>query len=128
MDDNLVLVHDLCKAMVEAKISLLEKLWQEIDCRLKAEIPDLPAKSDDSDITEDRITRFVTGQRNYNFHGLRYRLGDHAKLCVEVEDYIFFGVSCDKRASEKEYKTLAASLPGWSSNDGWPVFRYPRPI
>ena len=91
-DDNLVLVHDLGEAMVEAKISLLQTLWQEIECGLKAEIPDLPVKSDDSDINEVRIRRFVTYKRSYNWHGLYYRLDDHAKLCVEVEDYIYFGV------------------------------------
>ena len=94
MDDNLDLVHDLGEAMVDAKISPLGKVWREIECGLQEEIPDLPVKSDDSDITEMRIRRFVTGQRKYNWHGLYFRLDDNAKLCVEVEDYIYFGVYC----------------------------------
>ena len=39
-DNNLVLVHDLQEAMVEARVSLLHKLWQEIACKLKEEITD----------------------------------------------------------------------------------------
>ena len=125
MDDNLVLVHDLSEAMVEAKISLLEKLWQEIECGLRAKIPNLPAKSDDSDITEARIRRFVTGKKNYNWYGLYYGLDDHAKLCVDVEDYIFFGVYCETGPRKEKYQKLAAKFQGWHSNDVWPLFRYP---
>ena len=124
-DDNLVLVHDLGEAMVEAIISLLEKLWQEIECGLQAEIPDLPVKSEDSDITEVRVRRFVTGKRDYNWHGLYFGLDDNAKLCVEVEDYIYFGVHCGKGPSKEKYQKFAANLQGWHSNDGWPLFRYP---
>ena len=43
-DDNIVLVHDLGEAMVEAKISLLERLWREIESGLRTEIADLPAQ------------------------------------------------------------------------------------
>ena len=124
MDDNLVLVHDLGEAMVEAKISLLGKLWQEIECGLREKIPDLPAKSDDSDITEMRIRRFVTGQRNYNWHGLYSRLDDSATLRVEVENYIYFGVRCEKGPSMERCRKFAANLQGWHSNDEWPLFRY----
>ena len=124
-DDNFLLVHDLGEAMVEAKISLLKGLWKEIESGLRTEIPDLTAKSKESDISEGRIRRFVTGQRSYNLHGLYFGLKKHAKLCVEVEDYIFFGVRCEKAPRRKEFQSLAASLSGWESNDGWPLFRYP---
>ena len=124
-DDNIVLVHDLGEAMIEAKISLLKRLWKEIESGLRTEIPDLPAKSKESDISEGRIRRFATGQRSYNFHGLYFGLDKHAKLCVEVEDYIFFGVRCVKAPRRQEFQSLAASLIGWESNDGWPLFRYP---
>ncbi len=49
--DNIVLVHDLTVAMAETKIVLVQKLWQEIEGGLRKEIPDLPEKSDDSDIS-----------------------------------------------------------------------------
>ena len=61
-DDNLVLFHDLGEAMVEAKISLLVKLWGEIECGLRNRIPDLPGKADGWDVSEAWIRRFVTGQ------------------------------------------------------------------
>lgn len=124
-DDNIVLVHDLGEAMVEAKISLLERLWREIEIGLGTEIADLPAKSEESDISENRIRRFVTGQRGYNLHGLYFGLDKHARLCVEVEDYIFFGVRCENVRRSREFRSLSASLSGWESGDGWPLFRYP---
>ena len=124
-DDNIVLVHDLSEAMVEAKISLLERLWREIESGLGTEIADLPAKSKESNISEARIRRFVTGQRSYNLHGLYFGLDKHVKLCVEVEDYIFFGVRCASVQRSREFRSLAASLSGWESGDGWPLFQYP---
>ena len=124
-DDNIVLVHDLGEAMVEAKISLLERLWREIESGLRRKIADLPVKSQESDISEGRIRRFVTGQRSYNLHGLCFGLDKHARLCVEVEDYIFFGVRCEKVQRSKDFRSLSASLGGWESGDGWPLFRYP---
>ena len=124
-DNNLVLVHDLGEAMIEAKISLLAKLWQEIESGLKAQLPDLPAKSDDSDISETRIKRFVTYQRKYSLHGLYYKLDTNAKLGVEVDDCIYFGVSCKEGPSKEKYEELTASLQGWQSDDGWPLYRDP---
>ena len=126
IENNLVLVHDLHQAMVEAKISLLEDLWQEIERRLKQEIPDLPDKSENSDISEARIRRFVTGQRGYSGHGLYFELGDHAELRVEVEHLIYFGIYCDKASSERKYKELSGTLSGWLAEDAWPLFRYPQ--
>lgn len=124
--NNLLLIHDLGAAMVEAKISLLVTLWQEIDRGLEAKVPDLPAKTNNSDITEDRIRRFVTYQRNYNWHGLYYRLDDYATLCVEVENYIYYGVCCEKGRNKRKYQKLAGDFHGWHSNDLYPLFRYPQ--
>ncbi len=125
-DDNLVLIHDLGEAMVEAKVSLLVLFWQEIERGLEAEIPDLPAKADDSDITEDRVRRFVTYQRNYNWHGLYYRLGDDATLCIEVENYIYYGVCCQKEPNKSKFQVLAGDFQGWLGNDLYPLYRYPQ--
>ena len=111
-DRNIVLVHDLGEAMVEAKISLLIKLWREIDSRLRKKISDLPNKSEDSDITEDRIRRFVTRQTHYNFHGLYFRLDQHARLDVAVADSIYFGVYCTHGKTRKRYANLRASFFG----------------
>ena len=125
-ENNLVLVHDLQQAMVEAKISLLEDLWQEIERGLKQEIPDLPDKYEKSDVSEARIRRFVTGQRGYSGHGLYFGLGGRAELRVEVEHYIYFGVYCEKASSERKYKELAETLHGWLAEDAWPLIQYPQ--
>ena len=124
-DNNIVLVHDLSEAMIKAKISLLERLWKEIESGLSTETDDLPAKLEKSDISERRIRRFVTGKRNFNFHGLYFGLDRHAKLCVEVENCIYFGIRCKNRRRSEEFQSLAASLDGWYSDDGWPLYRYP---
>ena len=124
-DGNLVLVHDLGEAMVEAKISLLRNLWQEIDCRLREEIPDLPDKSEDSDITEDRIRDFVKKKSNYNHHGLYFGLDQHATLHVAVDNRIYFGVYCEHGPTRKRYANLGASSAGWESNDEFPLYRFP---
>ena len=124
--ENIVLVHDLGEAMVEAKISLLRKLWREIDSRLRKKIPDLPDKSEDSDITEDRIRRFVTNQTYYNYHGLYFQLDQHATLKVDVEDWIYFGVHCKHGPTRRRYADLGASFSGWERSDNeFPLYRYP---
>ena len=128
-DDNLVLVHELNEAMIEARVSLLHKLWQEIACKLKEEIADLSELSEEgSDVTEKRVRRFVTYQRGYRHHGIYYKFGRCAFLTVEVEDSIYFGVICPKEESEDEYYRLKEALEealGQSySNEGWPWFRY----
>ena len=89
------------------------------------EVPDLTVSSEDSDISEARIRRFVTYRRNYNWHGLYFVLDESAKICIEVEDYIYFGVSCEEGPSKEKYSKYAANLEGWHSNYQWPLFRYP---
>ena len=126
-EDNLVLVHDLNKAMDEARISLLHKLWQEIACKLREEIPDLPDLSEeDSDITEERIRRFITYQTNFRYHGIYYKFSRHAFLFVEVEDSIYFGVKCPKEENKDKYNRLKEALeevPG-RSDESLPWYQY----
>ena len=121
-DKNILLVHDLGEAMAEAKISLLKELWKEIEKGLPA---DLPAKSEDSDISEERIRKFVTWQRNYNYHGLYFELEKDVQLRVEVEYYIFFGVKCENDQWRGKLNSHAKIFNGWESSDGWPLYRYP---
>ena len=106
-DNNLLLVHDLKGAMTEAHISLLQKLWCEIEAKLKAEISGLPAKDEgESDISEERIRRFVKDSRNYQYHGLNYTLSNTASLGVIVENTIYLCVGCNKENDEDEYNAL----------------------
>ena len=130
-DNNLVLVHDLREAMTEARIELLQKLWNEIDFALRAEISDLPTKNEEhSDVSYKRIKHFVTAQRNYKSHGLYYSFGNSgaALLGVEVDQCIYFGVCCFKKEYEEEYNKLREALKdvigGELDDDYWPWHKY----
>ena len=129
-DNNLLLVHDLKEAMTEAHISLLQKLWCEIESALKEEIPKLPDKDEDkSDISEERICHFVTASRGYRYHGLYYTLKKGASwLMVEVENTIYFGIKCDKKAHKKEYNDLVEAIEvckdiSEHSESPWPYWK-----
>lgn len=126
--ENLVLAHDLNEAMTEARIALLYKLWKEIDCSMK-EIPDPPELDDgESDISEDRIRRFVTYQRGYQNHGLYYGLGPGSSLAIVVDNSIYYGVLCDRKENESEHDRFKKELEGHggSSDSRWlPWWRYP---
>ena len=127
-DNNLLLVHDLNQAMIEARVSLHEKMWMEMDREVRARIPDLPDKSLDSDISRETIREFLT-KRNYVYHGLYYGLGAGSALGVEVERYMYFGVRCSAQDSKSEHrrlKKLLAELEGNAdaNNDWWPWYQW----
>ena len=116
-DNNLVLVHDLKEAMTEAHISLLQKLWCEIESALKKVIPALPDKDDEqSDISKERISRFVKDSRNYQYHGLYYTLSSTASLGVIVENTIYLCVGCNQEDHEEEYYALMRACENINGN------------
>ena len=131
-DDNLVLVHDLNEAVIEARIALLSKLWEEIDSGISRNICDLPRRSEeDSDISEDRIRRFVTYQRKYADHGLSWKFNDQGYnwwLSISVDNSIYFGVTFDKEQDRDEWDRLSKALAGdGGRSDRWfPWWRYPQ--
>ena len=103
-DNNLVLVHDLNEAMIEARVCLLRKLWCEIDSALKEQLPVLPPKDEDgkneapSD-TDERIRLYLKPMSRGHYHGLHYSFGRGvASLFVEAGEGngLFFGVRCHK--------------------------------
>ena len=119
-------------------IFLLTELWREIDSALQEGIPDLPSKSEDSDISEATI-------RGGKEHGLYYPFGSEvASLGVAADDdgdRIFFGVCCSK--SNDEYSRLKEALndasdvsdgqsaslwPWWQDADGALDLKNPREI
>ena len=140
-DDNLVLVHDLHEAMISVKISLLTKLWCEIECALREGLSDLPSKASghiakdriksSSDISESRITKFVKKRNDSRYHGLHYGLhyDDEATidtwLSVEVEDHINFGVIClDENKYDKLKKKFNQEVGSGESDKGcWPWYK-----
>lgn len=127
--NNLVIAHDLNEALTRAKISLLWKLWCEIESALKnikEQIPDFPDKDEDlSDISEERVKKYVRGLRDNNTHRLYYRVNSDSilkeaqvHLVVQFDkstDNIYFGVLCDRTKYEKEHDTLKNALNGSSS-------------
>ena len=126
---NLVLVHDLQNAMTEARVSLLHKLWQEIDHKLREEISDLPQQLEKSDISKKTVKGFVTGTRGYSSHGLYYTFRAPAALAVIVEgnDSFCFGVICENNeAMYNELRNaLHNALEGGRYSKGWPWWKYP---
>ena len=131
-DNNLILVNDLYYAMIETRVSLVYKMWQEIACKLRKKIPHLPKpQRDEYYVTEDKVRHFVTGQRNSKHHGLYYELEfarSRASLGVGVEDSIYFGVYCEPKESQKEYERLKEALKdlsGGESNDWGPWWGKP---
>ena len=139
-DNNLTLVHDLQEAMKLARISLLKRLWREIECVLRKELSNLPHKANgriaegriesSSDISESRITDFVWKRNNSRYHGLHYGLyyDDEATidtwLSVEVEDSIYFGVIClDEKRYDELKKNLNQEFGGGKSGGGWPWYK-----
>ena len=129
-DNNFILVRDLKEAMDKARIRLLRTLWQEIEQKLQRRIPDLPEKHEISDISEEKIRHFVTGQRKL-YHGLYYQFGEHAKLGIEVEGpygWMFFGVRCGKHENDSEHNEIRARMEDMEGHQGdwWPWSKYPR--
>ena len=127
-DNNLVLAFDLNKAITKVRVELLTKLWNEIRDGLKLEVKDLPSVADYSDISEERIRRFVTCSRNYKWHGLFFPFREGVELGVEVDHQIYFGVRCFKEKNPDEHIRLKENLDGLDGGDtnvNWPWVCYP---
>ena len=130
-NNNLVLVHDLNEALIEAKVDLLQQLWNEIDVALKAEISDLPPKDDElSDTSHKTIKFFVTAQRNWKWaNGLYYSFSKNAALGIETDGKLFFGVRCLKEHQDERaaLENALQNVSGreWSTGH-WPWIRWAK--
>ena len=134
-DNNIILVHNLKEALVGARISLLKKLWDEIDCEL-SNLRKLPPKAEkqpadktmdppDADITKRRIERFVKHQRNSRYHGLFFKITDGVHIGVQTDDSIVYGVRCWKKNAQydkfkKELQGLDGGCCESQSEHAWP--------
>ena len=103
------------------QVSLLKKLWDEIEWELEAKIPDLPTdRADSSNISEKTIREYVTNPSRKHY-GLLYRFdsSSDAKLGVRVSPdkaAIRFGVSCKKKYHAK-FKNKLKDVPGSEPSD-----------
>ena len=128
--NNLLLVHDLNEAMIEAKVHLLQGLWGEIEAALRREISDLPSKNEElSDTSYETIKHFVTAQRNYKgWSGLYYSFSKNVALGIETDYKLFFGVRCHKEFQDERTQLENAlerrvGSREWST-DHWPWIRW----
>ena len=113
-NNNLVLTHELNKALTRAKISLLQELWCDIDSALKnlkqviSDFPDKDKKA--SNISEERIKKYIT-KGSPNDQSLFYRIDGVTMLGVQLDrsypnQNIYFGVFCKKTEAPDRYKKI----------------------
>ncbi len=129
LDNNLVLVHDMNEAMLEARVSLLTEFWGEIDRTVRKRIPDFPERTEESDVSPENIRKFLNRQRGNFYHGLYYGFKRGVKLAVEIEhSEIYFGVNCSKKRHKKKHNRLSALMEGLDGNcgpeDDWPWWQW----
>lgn len=125
--DHLALLHDLRHAFDESWISLIKRLFSEIEAEL-AQLKDM--LPDEHRISDSIIRQLVTGSKN-EWCGLYFKLNDHSWLGIELNTWpsrhpgLFFGVMCDRKNTGVEHDRIKKDLSGsdWSTN-GWPYIKY----
>ena len=129
-ENYFALVTHLNEARIELQVSLLKKLWDEIECELEAKIPELPTdRADSSNISEKTIKKYVTNPSS-KYYGLLYRFGSssNAKLAVRVTPdkaaTIRFGVSCKEKYHTKFQNGLKGVLGSKPSDRDWVWYQY----
>ncbi len=125
---NLTLIHDLNEAVIRVRISLLKKLYGEIDSSLTELISKKPAdKNKDREFSEETMEKYVRGTKGSMYYGLFYPFGSgDAQISVEFGSDINFGVHYYKGEDEDQYNRLREALEnvnGGKSNQWWPWYR-----
>ena len=128
--NNLVLVHDLNEAMFQAKVHLLQQLWDEIDHALRrlpdTMIQDLPpfAETHPEHASEEKIKDFFTHGKS-SYHGLFYPLGGGAFFGVQAGNPVgvIFGVRCSKGDHQDRYNELSKVLENGNHSCQWPWYQ-----
>lgn len=125
--DHLALVHDLRHAFDESWISLIKRLFSEIDAEL-AQLKDM--LPDKHRISDSVIRQLVTGSKN-EWCGLYFKLNDHSSLGIELNTWpsshpgLFFGVACNSKNAGGEHNRVRKELSGSDrSTDKWPYIKY----
>lgn len=92
---NLVVIHDLKKAADDVHAGLLGELFDMIEVRLRQDLEGLPPRSSASNVSEDTLKHLVTAKKLSTSPNMRFDLGAGSALCVWVDDWFSFGVTCD---------------------------------
>lgn len=135
--DNSHLVHDMTEALIDVKVDLLIRLWEDIECSLKTMV-DLQSRKvcvnkACVDIGRD-IANYVRGKVGYNAFGLYWPLqGWSASVSLGVvmlEERILLGIRLPKSECPTEYAKLGeiarnAKSKGMEDRwDSWPCSKW----
>lgn len=128
---NLQVFLDLQTTIIDARLTSMKELWDEIDSALKHKIPELPDKEiKDREgikiVSDSRIHKFVTKQTGT--FGLDYRIRENTWLSIEAEHYaIWIGIKCYEHSCPEEYNKIKEALnPEGKSWQRWPVAQYEK--
>lgn len=140
--DNLVLAHELNKAVIQAKVQLLKQLWCEIDAALRNKITCLPPIDEafhgggtPGHASEEKILNFFVGNEHF-YHGLHYSLDplghDGAHLAIGAaswrsQDDLIFGIYCAQQQHPQTHAQLvsqARKVAGGNQTEWWPWHQY----
>ena len=131
-EENLVIASHLSGALCATKVKCVLRLWETIDATLREAIPGLPGVDPARAhlATEDHVAKSLnTGVRKSHYTGLYYRIREGAWFCVIEDDWLYFGVECDRSEYAATYKDLRAKLAdvasGTEPEDLYPWWRYP---
>ena len=129
-DDNMVVVHDLSQALIDAKVKLVVDLWSDIMKALTNDIDDHPKLDPEWEYVSraPAVKEYILQKRNSQT-GLYYRIADYAWLAVVAQGGLWFGVSCTKSDDAKRHEALSDALSGIAGGKTSvtaPWYRYPE--
>lgn len=133
--DNIQSAHDICLAYDEAVIQLHAKLWHALREHIESHHPTMAKhikKNSCVGAALDGYCRDYAKKRSSStYFGLYYSIpgyGDEAYAGSVVEDAIFTGIYCDRKASPASYHEICVSLDEYdhtgSRNAYWPSYSY----
>ena len=129
LDDNMILAHDLSEALLEAKVDLIVRLWNDINDALTKAIPDLPELDPEyADLAHSVSVRKYIEHKRGSQSALYYRFAEHAWLSVVAADGLWFGVDCTKADNLDLHEKLRIALTGVGggrADISSPWYRYP---
>ena len=130
-NDNMVLVRDLLSAFTEAKADLFVRLFEVVGQAIAERVPNIHLDPDYvTQSTAKEIRRSVTSQRRGRC-ALYYLIEDGAWFSVVANDWLTWGIVCERDSHQETYERLRERLadvaPALAPNEWWPWWRQPDP-